>query len=90
MLIWVGPLSGLRLPFVLQPAISVFTDSGVRFAQRARSRPRSLYTIPIDAGLPLTELCERLAALTSAEVVDGRKLSRRAAGATLVSTGVNP
>jgi len=82
-MVWVGSGTGLRLPVVSQPVLSVFTRAGVDFARRAGLRPQARYTLPVGGRWGVPELCERLSRMTDATVVDGRRVSRRAAAAAL-------
>jgi len=82
-MVWVGSSSGLRLPIVLGPALHVFTQAGVDFAQRAGTPPKALHTIPVGGFRSVSDLCERLGRITDASIVDGTQVSRRDAAAAL-------
>lgn len=86
-MVWVGSSTGLRLPIVGQPVLNVFTQAGVEFAQRAGTRPKALYTIPVGGLWTVSNLCDRLGKLTDASIVDGTQVSRRDAAAALDPTG---
>lgn len=83
LMVWVGSSTGLRLPLVGQPTISLFTGAGVDFARRAGTRPKPRLTVPV--GLPWTvrRLSERLRAITDVPVVEGTRVSRAAAASAL-------
>lgn len=82
-MIWVGSSTGLRLPLVLSPTISVFTGGGVDFARRAGTAPKPLHTLPVGDTWTVARLCEQLREITDVPVVDGTTTSRRRAAATL-------
>lgn len=82
-MVWVGSSTGLRLPVVTQPVLSVFTGAGVEFAERVGMRPQPRYTMPVGGPWSVVELCNRLSRITNASVLDGTQISRRAAAASL-------
>ena len=84
-MVWVGSQTAFRLPFVAQPVLSFFTVAGVDFARRAGLPPTPLYTIAVGGHHQIPDLCHRLRALTTADVVDGTRVSRREAAAALGS-----
>ncbi len=86
-MVWVGSSTGLRVPLVTEPVLSVFTGSGLDFARRAGTRPKALCSVPVGAPWTVRKLCEQLAAITDVPVVDGRTTSRAAAAATLQYPG---
>lgn len=83
-MVWVGSSTGLRLPLVSRPMIHVFTGAGMEFAQRVGTRPQARYTIPVAGRWRIADLCERLRKVTEASIVDGTRVSRRAAAASLM------
>ena len=83
-MVWVGSSTGLRLPLVRRPAMSIFTEMGVDFARRAGTRPKVLYTVPVGRW-DVSDLCRRLGRMTDAAIVDGTQISRRDAAAALES-----
>lgn len=82
-MVWVGSWSGLRLPLVRQPVVSVFTGAGVEFAERVGMRAQPRYTLPVGGPMSVSELCGRLSRMSSVSVLDGTQISRRAAAASL-------
>jgi hypothetical protein len=82
-MVWVGSSTGLRLPFVSPPVLSVFTHAGLDFARRAGTRPQARYSVPVGGPWTVRRLCSRLRLITAADVVDGHETSRRAAAAAL-------
>ena len=86
-LVWVGSSTGLRLPDVTQPTLSLFTAAGVDFARRAGTRPKALFTIPVGAPWTVRTLCEQLRSITDAPVLSGRDISRAGAAAGLEEPG---
>ncbi len=86
-LVWVGSSSGLRLPFVAQPVLSVFTRAGVEFAARAGTRPKARYSVPVGPPWTVGRLCAELRGITGAAVVDGRAVSRSSAAGALAEPG---
>ena len=82
-LVWVGSSTGLRLPFVSPPVLSVFTHAGLDFARRAGTRPQARYSVPVGGPWTVSRLCDQLRRITDADVVDGHEVSRRAAAADL-------
>ena len=83
-MVWVGSSTGLRLPLLSRPTIHVFTGAGVAFAQRIGTRPQARYAIPVAGRWQIADLCDRLRKVTEASIVDGTRVSRRAAAALLV------
>ena len=83
-MVWVGSPTGLRLPIVRRPAMSIFTELGVDFARRAGTRPKVLYTVPVGRW-EVSDLCRRLGRMTDAAIVNGTQVSRRRAAAALES-----
>ncbi|MGI3785109.1 MAG: hypothetical protein ACRYG2_30490, partial [Janthinobacterium lividum] len=86
-MVWVGSSTGLRLPLVGQPVLSLFTSSGVDFARRAGTPPKARCSVPV--GLPWTvdKLCVELRRITDAPVLDGSEVSRSSAAALLQRQG---
>lgn len=82
-MVWVGSSTGLRLPALGQATLSFYTAAGVDFAGRVGSRPSALFSVPVGGVWDLAGLCARLRAVTDADVVDGSRVSRRAAAAAL-------
>ena len=87
-MVWVGSSTSLRLPLVLSPTISVFTDGGVDFARRAGTAPKPLHTLPVGDAATVDRLCEQLREITDVPVVDGTRTSRRRAAAALAEPHV--
>lgn len=86
-MVWVGSSTGLRLPDLGQPVLSVFTQAGVDFAARAGLRPQPRYTFPLGGLRDVAEICDRLSRFTDASIVNGTQTSRRTAAASLQRTG---
>lgn len=82
-MVWVGSATGLRLPVVHQPVLNVFTGPGLDFAERAGVRPTAQYTIPIGSSWNVPDLCDQLQKITTASIVSGTQVSRRAAASSL-------
>jgi hypothetical protein len=86
-MVWVGSATGLRLPAVWQPVLSIFTNAGLEFAHRVGTRPQPLYTMPVGGPWRVAELCDRLSRMTDASIQDGTRISRRAAAASASRAG---
>ena len=82
-LVWVGASSGLRLPLVDPPVLSLFTAAGLDFARRAGTRPGPRFSVPVGPPWTVAALCRELSTITDATVVSGRDVSRRTAAAGL-------
>lgn len=82
-MVWVGSSTGLRLPVVGRPVLSLFTSAGVDFATRAGTRLKPRSTIPVGPPWTVRTLCDQLAQITPVLVVDGTEVSRAAAAAEL-------
>jgi len=82
-MVWVGSSTGLRLPFVNPPVLSVFTHAGLDFARRAGTRPQARYSVPVGPPWSVRTLCRQLREITDATVVNGHDVSRRVAAADL-------
>ncbi|GAA3559598.1 hypothetical protein GCM10022197_13820 [Microlunatus spumicola] len=87
-MVWVGSSTGLRLPVVVSPTVSVFTGGGVDFARRAGTAPKPLHTLPVGGTWTVDRLCAQLREITDVPVVDGTKTSRRRAAAALAAPHV--
>lgn len=82
-MVWVGSSTGLRLPLVGQPVLSVFTQAGLDFAGRAGTRPKARYSVPVGPPWTVRELSSELSMITSASVTNGHQVSRASAAAAL-------
>lgn len=82
-MVWVGSPTGLRLPLVEQPVMSVFTQAGVDFAARAGTRPKARYSVPAALSWKVARLCDELGKITNVTVVNGHDVSRFSAARAL-------
>ena len=82
-MVWVGSSTGLRLPFVGQPVLSVFTEAGLDFARRAGTRPSPRYSVLVGPPWTVRTLAGTLRTITDASVVNGHEVSRPAAAVAL-------